>query len=82
MLRGDEWFEYKCFIPAAGFDSSSQQWIRHALCTLIKRKYNFLHKKGNSEGSGAKSYMTNGILIFGEIFAHFQIYQEALPDPF
>jgi hypothetical protein len=26
-----------------------------------------------------KTYMTNGLLIYGEIFAHFLIYKEALP---
>ncbi len=31
------------------------------------------------KGSGAKSYMTNGLLIYGEKFAHFFIYWEALP---
>jgi hypothetical protein len=30
-------------------------------------------------GAVAKSYMTNGLLIYGEIFAHFLIYKEALP---
>jgi hypothetical protein len=28
----------------------------------------------NLEGSGAKSYMTNVLLIYGEIFVHFLIY--------
>ncbi len=27
----------------------------------------------------AKSYMTNGLLIYGEIFSHFLKYKEALP---
>jgi hypothetical protein len=31
-------------------------------------------------GAVSKSYMTNGLLIYGEIFAHFLIYQEALPQ--
>ncbi len=35
-------------------------------CTLIKKKENFSHILGNSEGSGAKSYMTNDLLIYGE----------------
>jgi hypothetical protein len=30
-------------------------------------------------GAVAKSYMTNGLLIYGEIFAHFLIHYEALP---
>jgi hypothetical protein len=40
---------------------------------LIKKENKFHHKYGNSEGSGAKSSMTNGLLIYGEIFAHFLI---------
>jgi hypothetical protein len=43
----------------------------------------FLIYKEILNGAVAKSYMTNGllnkILIYGEIFAHFLIYQEALP---
>jgi hypothetical protein len=31
-----------------------------------KRKYNFPHILENLEGSGAKSYMTNDLLIYGE----------------
>jgi hypothetical protein len=31
------------------------------------------------KGSVAKSYMTNGLLIYGYIFAHFLIYEKALP---
>ncbi len=52
---------------------------------VLPRKYteknisNFPHKLGNSEGSGAKSYMTNGLLIYGEKIAYFLIYKEALP---
>jgi hypothetical protein len=30
-------------------------------------------------GAVAKSYMTNGLLIYREMFAHFLIYQEAFP---
>jgi hypothetical protein len=36
------------------------------LCTDKKLKQNFPHILGNSEGSGAKSYLTNGLLIYGE----------------
>jgi hypothetical protein len=32
-----------------------------------------------SGGLGAKSYMTNGLLIYGDKFSHFLIYYEALP---
>jgi hypothetical protein len=43
----------------------------------------FTDKKGNQiflinreiqNGADSKSYMTNGLLIYGEIFAHFLIY--------
>jgi hypothetical protein len=34
--------------------------------TLIKKKTKFPHILGNLEGSGAKSYMTNDLLIYGE----------------
>jgi hypothetical protein len=33
----------------------------------------FIYKE-NQSGAVAKSYMTNGLLIYGEIFAHFLIY--------
>ncbi len=39
----------------------------------------FLTYKEIQSGAVAKSYMTNGLLIYGEIFAHFLIYEEALP---
>ncbi len=39
----------------------------------------FLIYKEIKGGAVAKSYMTNGLLIYGEIFAHFLIYLEALP---
>jgi hypothetical protein len=39
----------------------------------------FLKHKENQNGAVAKPYMTNGLLLYGEIFAHFLIYQEALP---
>jgi hypothetical protein len=34
----------------------------------------FLIYKEIQNGADAKSYMTNGLLIYGEIFAHFFIY--------
>jgi hypothetical protein len=42
--------------------------------TLIKRKQIFLIYKEIQNGEVAKSYMTNGLLIYGEIFAHSLIY--------
>jgi hypothetical protein len=38
----------------------------------------FLIYKEIQNGAVAKSYMTNGLLIFGEIFEHFPTYKEAL----
>jgi hypothetical protein len=34
----------------------------------------FLIYKEIHNGTVAKSYMTNGVLIYGEIFAHFLVY--------
>ena len=34
--------------------------------TLIKKKINFPHISGHSDGSGAKSYMINDLVIYGE----------------
>jgi hypothetical protein len=48
--------------------------------TLIKKKIKFssyIRKFRN--GAVAKSYMTNGVLIYGEIFAHFLIYSIRKP---
>ncbi len=51
--------------------------------TLKKRKENFPHIIGNSGESGAKSYMTNDLLIqyMVKIFVPFLIYDFA-PDPY
>jgi len=48
-------------------------WSLSWRVTLIKRKENFPHILGNSEGSGTKSYMTNELHIYDEnicVFAH------------
>jgi hypothetical protein len=44
--------------------------------TDIKGNLNFPHilSKEIQSGAVAKSYMTNGLLIYREIFAHFLIY--------
>ncbi len=43
--------------------------------TLLKKKRKFdLISYEIQKGSGAKSYMTNGSLIYDQIFAHFLIY--------
>jgi hypothetical protein len=39
-----------------------------------KEKQIFLISKEIQSGAVAKSYMTNGLLIYGEIFVHFLIY--------
>jgi hypothetical protein len=46
------------------------------LHALIKKKIKVISyiKKFFQMGSGAKLYMTNGLLIYGSIFAHFLIY--------
>jgi hypothetical protein len=46
----------------------------NCLYTAKKEESNFHHKEGNSEWAVAKSYMTNGLLICGEIIAHFLKY--------
>jgi hypothetical protein len=38
-----------------------------------EKKHIFIYKEIQN-GAVAKSYMTNGLLIYGEIFAHFLIY--------
>jgi hypothetical protein len=59
-----------------GGQSRAEKQIRQArsifcyICTLIKTKIKFSSYKG----SGAKSQVTNGPLIYGEIFAHLLIY--------
>ncbi len=40
---------------------------------LIKKKI-FLIYKAIQDGTVANSYMTNGLLMYGEIFAHFLVY--------
>jgi hypothetical protein len=42
--------------------------------TDIKENQIFLINKEIQNGAVAKSYMTNGLLMYGEIFAHFLIY--------
>ncbi len=44
------------------------------LCTDKKENQIFLIYKEIQNGAVAKSYITNGLLIYGEIFAHFLIY--------
>jgi hypothetical protein len=60
-------------IPHLGFKSRTkkiQNYGSKGYLETDKKENKFPHKYGNSEGSGAKSSMTNGLLIYGEIFAH------------
>jgi hypothetical protein len=54
---------------------ATQLQVRVSSAVIKKRKSNFHHIKGKiKNGAVPKSYMTNGLLINGEIFAHFLIY--------
>jgi hypothetical protein len=48
--------------------------IRLQNYTDKKENQTFLIYREIQSGAVAKSYMTNGLLIYGEIFAHFLIY--------
>jgi hypothetical protein len=48
-------------------------YIYYILYTDKKGKKIFLKDKKIQNGAVAKSYMTNGLLIYEEIFAHFLI---------
>ncbi len=50
-------------------------------CTDKKQIKIFLIYKEIQNRAVAKSYMTNGLLIYGEIFAHFLIYSTVLGSP-
>ncbi len=54
--------------------SISVSRCRTAPYTDKKRKSNFPQYKEIQNGAVAKSYMTNGLLLYGEIFAHLLIY--------
>jgi hypothetical protein len=49
------------------------------LYTDKKENQIFLIYMEFQNGAVAKSYLTNGLLIYGEIFAHFLAYYDALP---
>jgi hypothetical protein len=51
--------------------------IKKAFCIDKKENQIFLIYKEIQNGAVAKSYMTNGLLIHGEIFEHFLIYDFA-----
>ena len=47
--------------------------VRRTRIALIKKKIKF-SLRWIQNGAVAKSYMTNGLTIYGEIFVHFLIY--------
>jgi hypothetical protein len=49
------------------------------LCTDKKEYQISLIYEEIQNGAVAKSYMTNGLLLYGEIFLHLLIYEEAFP---
>jgi hypothetical protein len=53
--------------------------LSYKLYTDKKENQNFPIYKEIYNGAVAKSYITNGLLIYGEIFPHLIIYWEALP---
>ncbi len=54
--------------------------VKHNKCYIDKKENQiFLIYKEIQIGAVAKSYLTNGLLIYGKIFAHFLIYYEVLP---
>ncbi len=76
VLRAHQ--EYVVGVRPAG--QRSQLYHLLVLYTLItKENLIFLICKEIQNGAVAKSYVTNGLLIYGEMFAHFLIYSEALP---
>jgi hypothetical protein len=56
---------------------TSFHWFSKAFS--LSSRYTDKKEREIQNGAVAKSYMTNGLLIYGEIFAHFLIYKEALP---
>jgi hypothetical protein len=48
--------------------------LQFLVYTNKKEKKSFLIFKEIQKGSVAKSYMTSGLLIYGQIFAHFLIH--------
>jgi hypothetical protein len=55
---------------------SKECGTRIFVCVYTDKKENqiYLIYKETQNGAVAKSYMTKGLLIYGEIFAHFLIY--------
>jgi hypothetical protein len=64
-----------CSAVTPGEKVEASSLLREGQDTLIKKKIKFfLIYKEIQDGAVAKSYITNGLLIYGEIFAHFLIY--------
>jgi hypothetical protein len=62
-------------ITTSVIDTGHQSYIQISMSALIKKeKKSFLIYKEIKKGSGAKSCMTNNLLIYGLIFAYFLIY--------
>jgi hypothetical protein len=66
-------------VPACWFRSKeailyTETMTYTTYCTDKKENQIFLIYREIQSGAVAKSYMTNGLLIYGEIFAHFLIY--------
>jgi hypothetical protein len=57
-----------------GSTGTAWAWLGMHGVTDKKENQIFLIYKKIQNGAVAKSYVTNGVLIYGEIFAHFLIY--------
>jgi hypothetical protein len=53
--------------------------VHRMVSTTIKKKIKFSSYIRKFRLEQLQSHMTNGLLIYGEIFAHFLKYEEALP---
>jgi hypothetical protein len=60
-------------------ESTSKLQLQNTMCTLIKKEnQTFLIYKEIQMGSGAKSYMRKGFLIYEEMRKFFPIYEKAV----
>ncbi len=84
--KAHKWFKAKIFAKCENVNISFRptspthplmQW--GPICTDKKENQIFLIYKEIQNGAVAKLYMTNSLLIYGEIFLHILIYYEALP---
>jgi hypothetical protein len=84
VFSGIRWWNF-CTAPAKKLHSGTahikyRTFLELWKCTDEKENQIFLIYKEIQKGLVAKSYMTNGLLIFGYIFARYLIYDFA-PDP-